>query len=270
MRVEPAPWCAACSGFEGEAIPYSLVSTTLADSPNVKLRTCSFALVIGIEITCGEHVPSSIVSTLVTIGRGGACQLVPLLISNIFTVDNSLDVYRVWRTKPLHIYHLPLTIYHLPPTLYHLPPTIYRSLCFIDRLSNTGKWLGQIERLGQFGQVLGDQPTVVCTFRHGQSVAAVLEMNHRRVVAVVVLRQDQRHWDRNVLPNCQQFRPIGTDEHRLRAGLFQQRLSDLLSVDERFECRSVENLLCTVRLDRGGAMELHWASGCVQHQIPPE
>ena len=80
MRVEPVGWCAACSGFESGVILFSGISVTLADSPNVKLRTCSFALVIGIEITCGEHVPSSIVSTLVTIGRGGACQLVTLLL----------------------------------------------------------------------------------------------------------------------------------------------------------------------------------------------
>ena len=82
--------------------------------------------------------------------------------------------------------------------------------------------------------------------------------------------QDQDHGRRYVFPGGQGRLPVGADQHGGYASLIDERLPDLLAVQERFQRRTVEDFLGPVGLDRGGAVKLQGPSGRVQDQIAAE
>ena len=61
--------------------------------------------------------------------------------------------------------------------------------------------------------------------------------------------------------------PIGANQQRGDAALADQRLADLLAVEERFQRRAIENLLGPIGLDRRRAVKFQRPSGGVQNQI---
>ena len=73
-----------------------------------------------------------------------------------------------------------------------------------------------------------------------------------------------------MFPGGQGRLPVGADQQGGDAGLVDQRLPDLLAVEERLQRRTVEDFLGPVGLDRGRAVELQRPAGHVQDQVAAE
>ena len=168
---------------------------------------------------------------------------------------------------------------------------IARPAGLLQWLHESAERLGQVERLAQVGQPLGDQRRVgprglghrqrvspyakrlqrmgkrfPCDCRNRGAVPARV----RRSVANAFRRQDQGHGHGNQFADGQGRGTIGADDRRLGLRLFQKRPSDLLAVQKRLQRRAVEDLLGPIRLDRGGAMELQRPARHRQQQIAAE
>ena len=167
-------------------------------------------------------------------------------------------------------------------------------LGLFDRVADPLERLGQVERLGQIGQPLPDQPAVfIGPLGQGQTVSAKLECHQPWAAAMgrVEPKEPSRFRpSRSALrESCRPVRPaaapapaapkrvpgpprrlsIGAYQQRGRAALVDQRLPDLLAVEERLQRRTVEDLLGPIGLDGGRAWNSSGRPAVFRIKYPP-